>query len=155
MKKEILGKLNQNNELKISKNQYILPSINLLKTSNEVRSSTNNIEKRNIEFGKKLEIILKEYGVEGKIINFKSGPVVTLYEFVPAAAASPAAAPSPPSAAVRASPPAPAAASIAASAAAQGPPAALFSLQARAACRPAAPREPLSSPGPFRSGHTS
>ena len=83
--KGVLKKLNKNNELKISNNQYILPTIDLLKTSNEIRSSANNIEKRNIEFGKKLEIILKEYGVEGKIINFKSGPVVTLYEFVPAA----------------------------------------------------------------------
>ena len=37
-----------------------------------------------MEYSKKLEIILKEYGVEGNISGFKSGPVVTLFEFVPA-----------------------------------------------------------------------
>ena len=42
------------------------------------------IEKTNIEYSKKLEIILREYGVEGNISGFKSGPVVTLFEFVPA-----------------------------------------------------------------------
>ena len=64
---------------------YTLPSINLLKTSNEKLKISKEIEKRNIEFSKKLEIILGEYGVEGKIVNFKYGPVVTLYEFLPAA----------------------------------------------------------------------
>ena len=33
----------------------------------------------------KLENTLLEYGVEGKIVNFKSGPIVTLFEFVPKA----------------------------------------------------------------------
>ena len=33
----------------------------------------------------KLENTLLEYGVEGKIVSFKSGPIVTLFEFVPKA----------------------------------------------------------------------
>ena len=43
------------------------------------------MDKKNLDFAKKLEIILSEYGVEGKVINYKYGPVVTLYEFLPAA----------------------------------------------------------------------
>ena len=65
--------------------RYVLPSINFLKTSNEKLRVSREVEKRNLEFSKKLEIILSEYGVEGKIVNFKYGPVVTLYEFLPAA----------------------------------------------------------------------
>jgi len=64
---------------------YELPPLNLLKFSNERIKSNREIDKKNLEFAKKLEIILSEYGVEGKVINYKYGPVVTLYEFLPAA----------------------------------------------------------------------
>ena len=64
---------------------YSLPPINLLITSNEKLRISKEVEKRNLEFSKKLAIILGEYGVEGKVVNFKYGPVVTLYEFLPAA----------------------------------------------------------------------
>ena len=37
------------------------------------------------ELAIKLENTLLEYGVEGKIIDYKSGPIVTLFEFVPKA----------------------------------------------------------------------
>ena len=33
----------------------------------------------------KLEKTLFEYGVEGKVIGYKTGPIVTLFEFVPSA----------------------------------------------------------------------
>ena len=65
--------------------RYILPSLSLLNSSNEKNTMTKELERKNSEFSSKLETILKEYGVEGKIINFKTGPVVTLYEFLPAA----------------------------------------------------------------------
>jgi len=65
--------------------RYILPSLNLLNSSNEKNTTTKELERKNSEFSNRLETILKEYGVEGKIVNFKSGPVVTLYEFLPAA----------------------------------------------------------------------
>lgn len=64
---------------------YSLPPINLLITSNEKLRISKEVEKRNLEFSKKLEIILSEYGVEGRVVDFKYGPVVTLYEFLPAA----------------------------------------------------------------------
>ncbi len=65
-------------------NKYALPPITLLKTTNEKKLNYKEAEKTNIEYSKKLEIILKEYGVEGDISSFRSGPVVTLFEFVPA-----------------------------------------------------------------------
>ncbi|MDC0057065.1 DNA translocase FtsK [Alphaproteobacteria bacterium] len=65
--------------------RYNLPSLNLLNTSNEKNTRTKELKRKNYEFSNKLETILKEYGVDGKIVNFKSGPVVTLYEFLPAA----------------------------------------------------------------------
>ena len=70
---------------KTDNSKYTLPSTNLFNLSNQKTSSSREMEKRNKEFSKKLEIVLKEYGVEGKIISFQSGPVVTLFEFMPAA----------------------------------------------------------------------
>ncbi len=64
---------------------YVLPSINLLKKSDERSNLSREAQKQNAEFSIKLEKILKEYGVDGKIVNYKYGPVVTLYEFLPAA----------------------------------------------------------------------
>ena len=65
--------------------KYILPPISLLRTSVEKKFSMKEIEKRNTALSKKLELTLQEYGVEGKVTSFKSGPVVTLFEFIPAA----------------------------------------------------------------------
>ena len=64
---------------------YVLPSPDLLKKSNSKSGITREIERQSVEFSKKLEQILSEFGVEGKITNYKYGPVVTLYEFLPAA----------------------------------------------------------------------
>mgnify|MGYP006090416735 CR=1 FL=1 len=83
-KKNILN-IKNNKEYKQSELHYILPSTKLLKTSNLKSKSSKELEKRNIIFSQKLEKILSEYGVEGKVVNFKYGPVVTLYEFLPAA----------------------------------------------------------------------
>ena len=41
------------------------------------------MNKINTDAAIKLEKTLSEYGVEGKIIGFSSGPIVTLFEFVP------------------------------------------------------------------------
>ena len=65
--------------------KYELPSVELLKTSNTKSRSNKETEKRNLSLSNKLEETLKEYGVEGQIINYKTGPVVTLFEFIPAA----------------------------------------------------------------------
>jgi len=65
-------------------NKYALPPIALLKITNEKKFNYKETEKTNVEYSKKLEIVLKEYGVEGNISGFRSGPVVTLFEFIPA-----------------------------------------------------------------------
>ena len=63
---------------------YELPPVNLLYEENTKSSINKEIEKNNSEVANKLEKVLLEFGVEGKVINFQCGPVVTLFEFVPA-----------------------------------------------------------------------
>jgi len=64
---------------------YQLPSIELFTRSSLKYSQTKEVQKLNQQVSLKLENTLLEYGVEGKIINFKSGPIVTLFEFIPKA----------------------------------------------------------------------
>ena len=65
-------------------NEYTLPPLSLLRKSITKKVNIKDLEKKNYENSIKLEKILKEYGVEGKINQFKTGPVITLYEFNPA-----------------------------------------------------------------------
>ena len=65
-------------------NKYVLPPLSLLKTSIKEKLDTKQIFKANQEKARKLESVLLEYGVEGKIQSFKTGPLITLFEFVPA-----------------------------------------------------------------------
>ena len=58
--------------------------MSLLKSDSSQAPYSKITEKQNALVAKKLEQVLLEFGVEGKIVNFKNGPVVTLYEFVPA-----------------------------------------------------------------------
>ena len=82
--KKIFSKQNVSQKRNDGSN-YVLPNINLLKKSVQKKLSSRELEKFNLDLSKKLESTLEEYGVEGKIVNYKSGPVVTLFEFVPAA----------------------------------------------------------------------
>jgi DNA segregation ATPase FtsK/SpoIIIE, S-DNA-T family len=72
---------------KISDSEFIfhLPETNILsKSSTKIsqKKETDNINKEN---SIKLEKVLEEYGVVGKIVGYKTGPIVTLYEFIPSA----------------------------------------------------------------------
>ena len=72
---------------KTSVNDFIfnLPTNDLLiksKTKNSLKKEVENLNKIN---SSKLEKVLAEYGVVGKVIGFKTGPIVTLYEFIPSA----------------------------------------------------------------------
>jgi len=83
-------KINERNDEYIVKDSadiysYKLPSLEILLKSPKKDTYNREIEKLNINFSKKLEETLYEYGVEGKVISFKSGPIVTLFEFVPSA----------------------------------------------------------------------
>ena len=66
-------------------NEFIfnLPNVNYLiksKTKNSDKKELDSHNKANVE---KLEKVLSEYGVDGKVIGFRTGPIVTLYEFIP------------------------------------------------------------------------
>ncbi len=82
--KKIFSKQNISQK-NIGDTNYVLPNINLLKKSVQKKFSSRELEKINLDLSKKLESTLHEYGVEGKIVSYKSGPVVTLFEFIPAA----------------------------------------------------------------------
>ena len=60
-------------------------SIELFARSSIKYSQTKEAQKINQQLSLRLENTLLEYGVEGNIISFKSGPIVTLFEFVPKA----------------------------------------------------------------------
>ena len=63
---------------------YKLPEINLLNKELQNKKISKNLEILNKNMSHKLEEVLLEYNVEGKIKNFESGPVITLFEFLPA-----------------------------------------------------------------------
>ncbi len=63
--------------------RFKLPSKDLLSKSNFKNNKNKEVDKINSDAALKLEKTLSEYGVEGKIIGFSSGPIVTLFEFVP------------------------------------------------------------------------
>lgn len=63
---------------------YQLPSIDLLDAS--VRKSTQMIDPQLLEESAwQLKTVLEEFGVRGEIVTVRPGPVVTMYEFKPAA----------------------------------------------------------------------
>lgn len=62
---------------------YICPSIDLL--SRPQPTANNSISKEELEhIAKELENTLEEFGIHGKIVKVRPGPVVTLYELEPA-----------------------------------------------------------------------
>ncbi len=83
-----LGKKNNNStkankQLELDNFSFSLPNKNLLSKSNLKNNKNKELEKINTDAAIKLEKTLSEYGVEGKIVGFSSGPIVTLFEFIP------------------------------------------------------------------------
>ena len=72
---------------KAPENEFIfnLPTTDLLIKSKTKNSHRKEIESLNKINSSKLEKVLAEYGVIGKVVGFKTGPIVTLYEFIPSA----------------------------------------------------------------------
>ena len=61
---------------------YRFPDINLLSKNKE---KTENVNQKELErIAGELEGVLQEFGVNGKIVKVRPGPVVTLYELEPA-----------------------------------------------------------------------
>lgn len=62
---------------------YELPDIELLSVAKD--KNTNHISQKELDkIASKLEEVLQEFGVIGKIVQIRPGPVVTLYELEPA-----------------------------------------------------------------------
>ncbi len=70
-------------QLELDNFSFSLPSKDFLSISNFKNNKNKELDKINTDAAIKLEKTLSEYGVEGKIIGFSSGPIVTLFEFVP------------------------------------------------------------------------
>ncbi len=70
-------------QLELDNFSFTLPSKDLLSKSNLKNNKNKELDKINTDAAMQLEKTLSEYGVEGKIIGFSSGPIVTLFEFVP------------------------------------------------------------------------
>ena len=72
---------------KISENEFVfnLPETDILSKSNTKTSQKKETDNINKENSIRLEKVLEEYGVVGKIVGYKTGPIVTLYEFIPSA----------------------------------------------------------------------
>ncbi|MDC3075341.1 DNA translocase FtsK 4TM domain-containing protein [Pelagibacteraceae bacterium] len=70
-------------QLELDNFSFSLPTKDFLSISNFKNNKNKELDKINTDAAIKLEKTLSEYGVEGKIIGFSSGPIVTLFEFVP------------------------------------------------------------------------
>ena len=66
----------------ITKTNYILPTTDLLNPVKLDKNLSNN-EEINRKKANMLEGVLTEFGIEGKITNIKTGPVITLFEMEP------------------------------------------------------------------------
>ena len=83
--KHILNKVTQNKKTSGSEFIFHLPETDILSKSNTKLSQQKETDNINKENSIKLERVLEEYGVVGKIVGYKTGPIVTLYEFIPSA----------------------------------------------------------------------
>ena len=70
-------------QLEIDQFRFSLPKKNILIKSPIKSNFNKEVNRINIELADKLERTLAEYGVEGKVVGYKTGPIVTLFEFIP------------------------------------------------------------------------
>ncbi len=82
-KSSFVSKPQNEKKLESDKFKFKLPSKDFLKKPSYVNNLNKEVSKINNELANKLERTLSEYGVEGKVTGFKTGPIVTLFEFVP------------------------------------------------------------------------
>ncbi|HEY4115658.1 MAG TPA: DNA translocase FtsK 4TM domain-containing protein [Rhizomicrobium sp.] len=71
--------------LNLGTSEYQLPPLGLLAEPVHVRDSTDISDEALAENARMLEAVLADFGVKGRIRDVRPGPVVTLYEFEPAA----------------------------------------------------------------------
>jgi S-DNA-T family DNA segregation ATPase FtsK/SpoIIIE len=71
--------------LNLASGEYQLPSLGLLAEPTHVHDSPALSDEALEENARMLEAVLSDFGVKGRIVAVRPGPVVTLYEFEPAA----------------------------------------------------------------------
>ena len=76
--------VNKKNVLKSKNDNYIYPDVSLL-TAPKVKSGNILVNEKELQkISDELEKVLQEFGINGKIVKIRPGPVVTLYELEPA-----------------------------------------------------------------------
>jgi S-DNA-T family DNA segregation ATPase FtsK/SpoIIIE len=71
--------------LDLGESEYQLPPLGLLAEPVRIQSRTAQTDEALEENARMLEAVLADFGVRGRIVAVRPGPVVTLYEFEPAA----------------------------------------------------------------------
>ena len=71
--------------LNLASSEYQLPSLGLLTEAPRVKDTQALSDEALEENARMLEAVLADFGVKGRIVAVRPGPVVTLYEFEPAA----------------------------------------------------------------------
>ena len=82
---DLSNKLKQNKASPESEFVFHLPETDFLSKSNTKISQKKELDYINKKNSIELEKVLEEYGVVGKIVGYKTGPIVTLFEFIPSA----------------------------------------------------------------------
>jgi len=71
--------------LNLGTSEYQLPPLGLLAEPVHIRDARDVTDEALAENARMLEAVLADFGVKGRIMDVRPGPVVTLYEFEPAA----------------------------------------------------------------------
>ncbi len=79
------GKRTPQSALNLASGEYQLPALELLAEPVAVKDSQHLTDEALEENARMLEAVLTDFGVKGRITAVRPGPVVTLYEFEPAA----------------------------------------------------------------------
>lgn len=68
----------------IKHGKYILPNSSLLNKNNN-KNKVQVSKEELMENSQRLVMVLKDFGIKGKMLGVKAGPIITLYEFEPSA----------------------------------------------------------------------
>jgi S-DNA-T family DNA segregation ATPase FtsK/SpoIIIE len=79
------GKRDRQQTLNLDSGEYQLPALGLLAEPIQSTDMSNLSDEALEENARMLEAVLGDFGVKGRIVAVRPGPVVTLYEFEPAA----------------------------------------------------------------------
>ncbi len=84
-KTPLTAKRARQSALNLGTSDYQLPALDLLAEARHVADATTLSDESLEENARMLEAVLGDFGVKGRIVAVRPGPVVTLYEFEPAA----------------------------------------------------------------------